>query len=183
MLADLIITVAILYGLIASRTGWVHTDRVSVTCSFEAIPGEADTRSSRASCASRSRASSRPSSSPSCTRPGSVSYSCGNEISPRADIAVIAPGSLFCGTLMAIQNKFYTVGLFFSLNSRNTFAPRNITLDFGGSVSWEHSDLPQLTAAPSGPCLCRAAERGRPADPGDRARRRRDGDVRGCKCT
>lgn len=29
MLADLIITTAILYGLITSRTGWVHTDRVS----------------------------------------------------------------------------------------------------------------------------------------------------------
>lgn len=30
MLADLIITMAILYGLITSRTGWVHTDRVSI---------------------------------------------------------------------------------------------------------------------------------------------------------
>lgn len=48
---------------------------------------------------------------------------------------MIAPGSLFCSALMAIQNKFYTVGLFYSLNSRDTFAARNITLDFSGSVS------------------------------------------------
>lgn len=49
--------------------------------------------------------------------------------------AVIAPGSLFCSTLMAIQNKFYTVGLFYSLNARDTFATRNVTMDFTSSVS------------------------------------------------
>lgn len=86
---------------------------------------------------------------------------------------MIAPGSLFCSTLMAIQNKMYTVGLFYSLNARETFATRNVTMDFTGNVSYNRhvaaqADEPALPAA--------RGEQG--PHGGDGARRRRDGDVR-----
>lgn len=61
---------------------------------------------------------------------------------PELTLAVIAPGSLFCSTLMAIQNKLYTVGLFYSLNARDTFATRNVTMDFTGNVSSSSSNPP-----------------------------------------
>lgn len=48
---------------------------------------------------------------------------------------MIVPTSPFCGALMAIQNKLYTVGLFYSLNARESFSTRNITMDFTAGVS------------------------------------------------
>lgn len=88
---------------------------------------------------------------------------------PKLTSTVIAPGSLFCSTLMAIQNKLYTVGLFYSLNARDTFATRNVTMDFTGNVSWPRRRKLTSSTTPSS----RARRAPRPCTSTSRRRRTR----------